>query len=350
MTLVVPHPTPSPYDIIDVPTMEGTLAFAEEVLAAATPIAVGVVAPAAIIAGGVVVTNQLLKWKAWDHFWLGAGATLNNVWHSAASFLFGGGSGVSLDTVSQLIQLSMHMTLRTSRQLIGAVGSAAAATGVALSHSIISVATTLNHNVAALAGRIVATIHYAEALAVRAQHYADAKVYAATHVLAALMAAEVNAVRAEIIRDVINPLHAEVVQIGAIVRPVVVDVEHIKDVLGHNVIPNVTKALATAGIAATLAHAVTKWVDDCGEPMCQSIGPKTDWGKLIKRFGPAGLLAILAAIETVDPQAAEQAAEHFAATVGPVLEQWATAWLGLIPGDTGALKKRVGDEVGSIPL
>lgn len=350
MTMTVPAPTPSPYDIIDIPSMEGALAFAEEVLAAATPIAVGVVAPAAIIAGGVVVTNQLLKWKAWDHFWLAAGAQLNNVWHAAGSFLFGGGGAADLHVVSSLIQLAMHMTLRTSRQLIGSAVSKAESLSVALHHSIVNVATHVNGLAASLAAHYAAAVHYAQSVALRAERYADARIHTATGVLAALTAHEVNALRAELLRDVINPLHSEVIALGQIVRPITVDVQHVKDILGHNVVPNLAKALATGTAAFTLAHLATTFVQECGEPMCNSIGPKTNWGKLFERFGPAGLLAILAAIEAVDPKAAEDAAQHFAQTVGPVLERWAEAWLGLIPGDTGALAGEVGQNVGTITL
>lgn len=47
-------------------------------------------------------------------------------------------------------------------------------------------------------------------------------------------------------------------------------------------------AIATAiAAAAAAAAAATEWIDDCGEPMCQVQGPKTDLGKLLKGLGLA---------------------------------------------------------------
>lgn len=56
-----------------------------------------------------------------------------------------------------------------------------------------------------------------------------------------------------------------------------------------------TAAIAAAVAAAAAAAAVaTEWIDDCGEPMCETIGPKTDLGKLLKGLALAATLADLA--------------------------------------------------------
>lgn len=45
-------------------------------------------------------------------------------------------------------------------------------------------------------------------------------------------------------------------------------------------------AAAIAAVAAAAA-AATAWIDDCGEPMCEVQGPKTDLGKILKGLGLA---------------------------------------------------------------
>lgn len=350
MTAAVPLPTPSPLDIIPLESFEGLLTAAGEALAEAAPLALAEASPLAIGLGGVWVTNRLLQWKAWDHFWLGVGATLNNVWHTAAGFLFGVGAGLSADTVGQMIQLATHVSIRATRQLVGSLASKTIASINLIDHGLRWVAASLNANVTSLSHRIGQAITFARAEALSAERYADARVHAATDALAALTALEVNALRAELLRDVITPLRSEVVALGQLVRPVVVDVEGIKDLLGHNVLPNLAKALATAGLAATLAHAVTTWVDDCGEPMCQNVGPKTDWGKLFHRFEPAALWALLAAVGAISPGEIERASEDFARLIGPPLARWAEGWLGLRPEDVGGAAQEVGHDVGKLPF
>jgi len=350
MAIVVPLPKPSPLDIIDLESFEGMLAGAEEALGAALPVVGAAAAPAAIIAGGVIVTNQLLKWKAWDHFWFGVGATMNNVWHTAAGFLFGTGAAIEAETVGLMINLATHVSIKATRQLVGSLASKTMASIVGLNHGIRAVAHVLNNDVQSLAHRIGDALRFAEAEAIRAERYADARITTAAGVLAALSAAEVHALRAELLRDVIIPLHSEVAALGAIVRPVVVDVEHVKELLGHHVIPNLTKALATAGIAATLAHAATTWVEDCGAPMCEVAGPKTDWGRLFRLLKPAALLVLLEALAAEGPEAVERATVDFAETFGPLLDRWATSWLGLTSGDPGAIARNVGGQVGKLTL
>jgi hypothetical protein len=61
------------------------------------------------------------------------------------------------------------------------------------------------------------------------------------------------------------------------------------------------RAAAIAGIAAAVASIAT-WVEECGDPMCQTIGPKTDLGKLLKGLALAGDVALFAELANLDEQ------------------------------------------------
>lgn len=58
----------------------------------------------------------------------------------------------------------------------------------------------------------------------------------------------------------------------------------------------------TAAIAAlaTAVAAITTFVEECGQPMCDTFGPKTDLGKLFKALALAGELAALAELANMN--------------------------------------------------
>lgn len=56
---------------------------------------------------------------------------------------------------------------------------------------------------------------------------------------------------------------------------------------------------ASVAAVATKVAAVGSWVDDCGEPMCETMGPKTDLGKLLKAVSLLGAAAALGDFATM---------------------------------------------------
>lgn len=64
------------------------------------------------------------------------------------------------------------------------------------------------------------------------------------------------------------------------------------------------RVLAVAGLATALAT-ITTWVEECGAPMCDTIGPKTDLGKFLKGLSLVGNAALLAELATLDADGIE---------------------------------------------
>lgn len=347
VALPVP-PDPSP--IVELAPMNETLASVTTIYEAALPESVAVLPAAAVILGGIKVETTLLNNQRWDNFWIGVGGHLTDVWHAVGSHLFGGHSAPSLDTVTQLIQLSMHVSLRATRQLVTGLAARTAAVEGALHKGVVAVANSVNGlgawtgaQLGALRAQLSARILQVEREALGA----DANLVRG---LEARIAQHTTALRAEIIRDLINPLRSELHNFGTgldhLHRTVVID--HAK--LWTEVAPAAAVAATLAHEAVALARAAKAWEDDCGEPMCEVVGPKTDWGKLLKRFGPAAIFAMLAAIAAENPKAVEDAATELGDALGPVLASWAEAYLGLVNGDPGSIAKDVGGQVGQFPF
>lgn len=66
--------------------------------------------------------------------------------------------------------------------------------------------------------------------------------------------------------------------------------------LERRLLAKLAPVAVTATAAAAAAAKVAAWVDDCGEPMCQVQGPKTDLGKFLKGLKFAATAALLAEV------------------------------------------------------
>jgi len=98
----------------------------------------------------------------------------------------------------------------------------------------------------------------------------------------------------------------------------------------------------TAAAAASIATQVATWVDDCGEPMCQTVGPKTDLGKFLKLLNLASTAALIAELANLDEHGIEQLYSDFQQKATDVLSVFEQLFvgkgekLGAVIGDLGA--------------
>ncbi|HET9247707.1 MAG TPA: hypothetical protein VFO15_18025 [Xanthobacteraceae bacterium] len=104
--------------------------------------------------------------------------------------------------------------------------------------------------------------------------------------------------------------------------------------------------LAKLGVIAAAITAVQSWVDDCGEPMCEQMGPKTDWSKLLKVLNVAGMLALLTSVGALtEPQL-----EQLAATVAQLGADPAAAFVDAFVTEGDTLATAIADTVPALAL
>lgn len=345
----------NPLDIINTEEFDAQIYYLESYFTG-TAAAVGAGA-GAVGAGGValvflaggLLTYDLLGNKQWNHFWLGVGGRLNDVWHKASGFLFGH-QGVSLDTVGQMIQLAQHITMRGSRQLISNVMGRIMVAQAGLIANVKRLAVTINHNSLVTNGMVNSARAYAWNLMHGAEVRAIQREQALEHRMRGYVAAQLHNETNWVLHSVYQPVQREIITLNGEIRDMrkSVTADHLN--ISHNVLPKLAALGAAVTVATRLATAAKAFEDSCGEPMCQTVGPKTDWGKFFKRFGPAALMVLLGAVAAEDPEAVEDAAEQFAHMFGPILAHWTESWLGLISGDTGSDVAKVGAGVGQINI
>jgi hypothetical protein len=344
-------PIQDPYPVFDIQPLETGLAEVIPILEGGSLDALTAVSPVGVIAMGVQVDNYLLNQPWWNNFWIGVGGHLTDVWHAAGSFLFGTPSNApSLDTVSQLIQLSMHVVMRSTRQIVGVLSAHTATITARLYHAVISIEQRLN----GLTGWAVANFNAAHAFTQSQiyglENYVRVNFGGLAGSIDARIGAATSALRAEMLRDILNPMHSEIDGLGRTVTTLNGEIHGVANYVGTHVVPELAGTAALAGAAFKLAQLAESFVNDCGEPMCQVIGPKTNWGKLFARFSGVALLALLAGLETEDPHLAEKAAEDFAAILGPIMQDWVEGWIGLTQSDTKGDVTKIGGDVGNLPL
>lgn len=103
------------------------------------------------------------------------------------------------------------------------------------------------------------------------------------------------------IDHIFSPVYSELLKVQPAIDAGVQKAENVAHSELHN--SEVAQAVKWAADLAPLAlaqKALKSWQDDCGEPMCESIGPKTDLGKLLKALKIATDLALFAELANLD--------------------------------------------------
>lgn len=89
-----------------------------------------------------------------------------------------------------------------------------------------------------------------------------------------------------------------------------------------------TAARATlAGAILPALGALKDWVDDCGEPMCQTMGPKTDLGKFLKAFKIAQWTALLVTLGSLRAGGLDELLEEVAGWMGTAVNEFEDMFL-----------------------
>ena len=131
----------------------------------------------------------------------------------------------------------------------------------------------------------------------------------------------IDLVKTWAIDNIRTPLDAEIRGVEAAIpvwaEGALTDAKAYADQLVHS--EAVQRAAAIAGIAASVA-AITTWIDDCGEPMCQVQGPKTDLGKLFKALQLAADAALLAELASMNETELIALIQSIAARTGAAID------------------------------
>lgn len=300
-----------------------------------------------IVAAGAKLETTLLQNQGWDNFWIHAGGKLSDAWHAAGNFLFGGGSsGPSLQTVADLINLGMHTTMRGVRQLTGQIDAKRIAGDEKLRQQGNTLAKLSRARAVNAHNELLHVDHNAHVRETQLQQWTDARVHNAGVAADARTDAKIAALQEWTITHIAQPLSDRLDQTTVVAQQARVS--------AHNAGLRVDSLAATVGAAVALLHQmepqlakVLTETEQCTEPMCDYMGPKSDWGKLLKQFGPKLIWALLAELAALHPDEVEKVAEKLAGGLGPVLEHFAEAWIGILPGGTGGDVQTVEGSVGS---
>lgn len=138
-----------------------------------------------------------------------------------------------------------------------------------------------------------------------------------------------------VVESVYNPVLAEIAAVDAQIRT------DVWDLLGawvgtlEDTIAGVdADLLARLGLVAAVAASVATWVEECGAPMCSTMGPATDLFKFFKALELAGTLSLLMEIANMSEADVEARLRELAGDVQHIVG----AFEGTFVGGGGTLK------------
>lgn len=131
------------------------------------------------------------------------------------------------------------------------------------------------------------------------------------------------------IDHIFTPLYEGIFKVQASATAQVADVKASIPEIVRTVVPSLGLATSAAlNTVAAKATAVASWVDDCGEPMCQTVGPKTDLGKALKAFKAAEWLLLLAELAALDKGGIEGLIRSVQGSAHRILDVFAELFVG----------------------
>lgn len=294
------------------------------------------VGAAPIIAAGAVgftVYSGLRSIPGWDSSFKALGGKLDDAWNA----VFGGGGG------GHATLTDVHVRINANNVLRNQVNAGRLAQQQAVNYHV---ASQLAHH-----GRAIANVNKGAARAATgAVHYSvaytNAAVYNAERALSqdiarAQVYANARALQAQAAAQAwsVSHVYAPLAHANAVTNARITALQHalpaqintaVKAAVATQLAP-MTKALAQL---QSQVNKLQTEQDECNEPMCETVGPKSDWGKLFKRYAPAAIFALLAELAATNPDEVARIAEKLGEGLGPVLESWAEKWIGILPGST----------------
>lgn len=289
----------------------------------------------------------LVNYPPWRNFWMGVGNSISGWLSNAGAAIFGTPQDtVTHDELRLSSNLAAHIAMAASRQLFGSVNGRLRVTTTRLVKAVNAIGAHVRANRAEAVGLAHHAALMAQAAQINATNYANARAHQVGVESEAYTDAHVAALQEWTITHIAQPLQSQV-------DTHTVQLQQQRQLIHDNGV-RIDELAGTVGAAVALLHQmepqlakVLTETEQCTEPMCEYVGPKSDWGKLLSKFGPAALWAILVEIAATHPEVVEQLSEDLGRVLGPVLEKFAEAWIGVLPGGTGTEVSEVQSHVGS---
>lgn len=337
----------NPDGLIDLTAEEGAEATVTDAVvetAAVDPVTAPFVVGAFL---GYEGEKALINNPTWKHHWEGVGAGLTDWLARAGIGIFGAPSdSVTHEELRLAENLTAHIILRIIRQFIGAINGQLKVQAGVTAKAVNKVAAHVRANKITAHSEALHVSAHADGLYAKALSYADGRAHQVGVAAEAYTDQQVTALQQWVISHVARPLNDSITnlqQLSDQQRQLI----HTNGLHIDSIVEVLAPAVALLHqMEPQLAKVLTE-TEQCTEPMCEVVGPKTPWGQLLKKFAPAAIWALLTELAALHPDEVEKAAEGLAHALGPVLEKFAEAWIGALPGGTGPEVKEVESHVGT---
>lgn len=145
----------------------------------------------------------------------------------------------------------------------------------------------------------------------------------------ALVYSAVSDITNWVVESVYNPVLAELATVDAQIRTDVWDLVGSWAGTLEDAIAGIdADLLARLGVVAGVAAAVATWVEECGAPMCSTMGPATDLFKFFKALELAGTLSLLMEIANMSEADVEARLRELAGDVQHIVGAFESTFVG----------------------
>lgn len=253
---------------------------------------------------------------------------VSNAWHKGVGFLEGAAS-ITLGDVETIVDAAINASQTAWSSMISTLEAWVVVGIDEIADTITDVRLGARTQAIEL-GQMIESLGD-EVLGWGAGWIAQAEAYADRVVdeLARALLSEIGNVQQWVIDDIASPLLGELARVEADVRDELAralgDVETwVRDQLN---IETLERVAALSALAAAVAE-ITRWMDECGEPLCNEFGPGSTAGQLLADADLLKLLGFLLALSALgDPKAVADAAVYVTRVLGPPIEAAIENWL-----------------------
>lgn len=130
------------------------------------------------------------------------------------------------------------------------------------------------------------------------------------------------------LHNIFTPLYDELLKVQPAINAGVSQAESVAHNALHNSeIAQAVKFAAEVAPVAAAVKAVQSFVDECGQPMCDTMGPKTDLGKLLKGLKVALAAGLLTEIATAKESDVAGAITRVASHVATIISTFESSFM-----------------------
>lgn len=260
--------------------------------------------------------------------WSDIASWVSDEWHKATSFMDDGQIAIIAD-VKKIVDQAINYSQTAWSTFVSALETQLIGDMQAVYGNIDDLTSSLYDNVNALWDALDHQLTLITSWALQSMQSIDSVIAGVAHDGQAALDFANASIRQWVVDDIFKPLEEDILRTAQQIYNAIdwetANLQNQLNDLNRNVLPGMAASIATLTAAQA---ALQKWQDECGDPMCEEYGPKTDLSKLLKDAKLLEIMSLIASLGALsDPKVVGDAALVFEKYFGPIARNLIVNWL-----------------------